>query len=261
MKIGYLGPIGTFSYEACKKYDENAELIQYRTITETIDMLEKNSVDEAIVPIENSIQGGVTETIDKLISSKNIYIKKEIILDISQNLMANKKYELSEIKEVYSHPQALAQCRTFLEDNLKDVILNQVSSTALSAKEVKNKDNTACIANLSCSKEYNLEIIKENIQDNDLNKTKFWVLSKEKNEYGDKMSLVFATKHIPGALYKVLGIFNKNDINLTKIESRPAKTSFGEYYFLVDLEVNSNITNTVLELEKECEFLKVLGIY
>lgn len=261
MKIGYLGPIGTFSYEACRKYKEDAELVQYRTISDTIDGLENKEIDEVIVPIENSIQGGVTETIDKLINSKDIYIKEEIVLDIFQNLMANKKYELSEIKEIYSHPQAIAQCRTFLEENFKNVELIQVSSTALSAKEVKNKDNTACIANLSCSKEYGLEIIKENIQDNDLNKTKFWVLSREKNLYGNKMSIIFTTKHLPGALYHVLGIFNKNDINLTKIESRPAKTSFGEYFFLVDLEVNFNINNTIIELKKECEFLKILGIY
>lgn len=261
MRLGYLGPKGTFSYEACKKYDKNAEFIQYRTITETIDGLDKLDVDEVIVPIENSIQGGVTETIDKLINSNNIFIKKEIILNISHNLMANKKYNLDEIKEIYSHPQALAQCRGFIEENLRDAIINEVSSTALSAKEVKNKDNVACIANLSCSTEYNLEVIRKNIQDNNLNKTKFWILSKQRNLSGNKMSIIFATKHIPGALYNVLGIFNNNSINLTKIESRPAKTSFGEYYFLVDLEVNANIQKTILELEKECQFLKILGIY
>ena len=225
MRLGYLGPKGTFSYETCKKYDKNAEFIQYRTITETIDGLDKLDVDEVIVPIENSIQGGVTETIDKLINSNNIFIKKEIILNISHNLMANKKYNLDEIKEIYSHPQALAQCRGFIEENLRDAI------------------------------------IRENIQDNNLNKTKFWILSKQKNISGNKMSMIFATKHIPGALYNVLGIFNNNKINLTKIESRPAKTSFGEYYFLVDLEVNKNIQKAISELENECQFLKILGIY
>ena len=261
MKIGYLGPKGTFSYEACKKYDENADLVEYKTITDTIDGIEKFEVDEVIVPIENSIQGGVTETIDKLVNSQDIYIKKELILDISQNLMANKKYDFSEIKEVYSHPQALAQCRSFLEENLNNASINQVSSTALSAKEVKNKDNSACIANLSCSKEYGLEVLKENIQDNDLNKTKFWILARKMNLIGNKMSMIFATKNKPGALYNVLGIFNNNDINLTKIESRPAKTSFGEYYFLVDLDVNSNISKTISELKNECQFLKILGLY
>ena len=261
MKIGFLGPKGTFSYEACKQYDETKEPIECRTIKETIIALKSDEISEVIVPIENSLQGGVTETIDTLIENDGIYIKKEVIVKINQNLIANKKYSFNEIKELYSHPQALAQCRNYIENNLKNAEVHQVSSTSLAAKEIKEKDYCACIANKSCISEYNLELLDENIQDNDMNQTKFWVLSKEQNECGNKMSIIFSTKHKPGALYEILGIFNKNDINLTKIESRPAKTVLGEYIFLVDVEVNDKIHETLEILKKECTYLKVLGRY
>ena len=104
-------------------------------------------------------------------------------------------------------------------------------------------------------------MIEENIQDNNFNKTKFWVLSKVQNNIGNKMSLIFSTKDEPGALYNTLGIFYKNQINLTKLESRPAKTEFGEYIFLVDLEINKNIDNVIEILNEKCKFLKVLGRY
>ena len=176
--------------------------------------------------------------------------------------MAMRKYNFDEIKELYSHPQAIAQCRNFIESNLKNAVINQVASTALAAKEVSKKEYCACIANMSCIEEYGLELLQDNIQTNDFNQTKFWILSKEENsKAGNKMSIIFSTTHKPGALYEVLGIFNRNNINLTKIESRPAKTFLGEYIFLVDLEVNYKIDETVIDLEKECRYLKVLGRY
>ena len=261
MKLGFLGPRGTFSFEACKKYNKEAEYVEFKNITDTILGLKNGMVDEVIVPIENSIQGGVTETIDSLILNGGIYIKKELVLKIAQNLMAMRKYELDEIKEVYSHPQAIAQCKNFIESSLKNAVINQVSSTALAAKEVSQKEYCACIANMSCIEEYGLELLQDNIQTNDLNQTKFWVLSKEETNVGNKMSIIFSTSHKPGALYEVLGIFNRNNINLTKIESRPAKTFLGEYIFLVDLEVNDKIDETIEVLKDECRYLKILGRY
>ena len=261
MKLGYLGPKGTFSYEASKKYSNNDELIEYRTIIENIKALQAGEIDKAIVPIENSIQGGVRETIDGLIETDGIYVNKEFTLKVSQNFMANRKYKLDEIKEIYSHPQALAQCRRYIENNCKNAIINQVSSTALAAKEIKTKDFCACIASESCLEEYGLELLDKNIQDNDFNQTKFWVISKKQNNVGNKMSLVFTTKNEPGALYKILGIFDKNKINLTKIESRPNKAILGEYIFWVDLEVNKTIDEALEALQTECKYLKILGTY
>jgi len=261
MILGFLGPKGTFSFEAAKSYSKESELKEYRTISEIIKGLNNNEIDEAIVPIENSIQGGVTETIDALIENNGIFVNKQIILKISHNLIANKKYDLNQIQEIYSHPQAIGQCRKYIEKNLVNAQINQVSSTALAAKEIKAKDFCACIANISCIDEYDLTILDTNIQDNNLNETKFWVLSKKENNTGNKMSIIFSCKDKPGALYQVLGIFNNNAINLTKIESRPAKTELGSYIFLVDLEINHTINNAIELLKKECAYLKILGKY
>ncbi len=259
--LGFLGPKGTFSYEVAKKYANDSELKEYRTITEIIIGLKDNEIEEAIVPIENSIQGGVTETIDALIENDKIFVNKEIIVKINHCLMANKKYELNEIKEIYSHPQALAQCRKYIEKNLKNAYINQVSSTALAAKEISKKDFCACIANASCIEEYQVMLLERIILTTELKPTKFWIMSRKQNKKGIKMSLLFSTKHKPGALYQVLGIFYENNVNLTKIESRPAKTQFGDYFFLVDLEINNDIDNTLELLKKECKYLKILGRY
>lgn len=261
MKLGYLGPKGTFSYEAANGYVASEELIEYKTIQDIILGIKNDEIDEGIVPIENSLQGGVTETIDTLVENGGIFIKKEIVLKIKQNLMANKKYNLEDIKEVYSHPQAIAQCRNYISSKLHNASVVQTSSTALAAREIKNKDYFACIANKSCAKEYGLALLEENIQDNDLNQTKFWVLSKNENLEGNKMSIIFSTQNKSGALYRVLGLFYENDINLTKIESRPAKTVLGEYIFLVDLELNEKIDETINLLINECSYIRILGRY
>ena len=262
MKIGFLGPRGTFSFEAAKSYsNENDELVMYRTIKECIEAVDNSRVDKVVIPIENSLQGTVTETVDSLVESKGVFIESEIIIKISQNLMANNKYHFEEIKEVYSHPQAIAQCRNYIDKNFRNADIIEVSSTALAAKEIKNKNNCACIANMSCVEEYGLTLLEENIQDNEFNQTKFWVLGREVQRKGTKMSLIFSTKHKPGALYNVLGLFNENNINLLKIESRPAKTFLGEYIFLVDVEISQRIGDTIDVLRRECSYLKVLGRY
>ena len=261
MKLGYLGPKGTFSHEAAIKYDSDMEYVEYNTLYETVQAISNNEVDEIIVPIENSIQGGVRDVLDSLIETENIFIKKEIILKINQNLLVSKETNKENIKTIYSHPQALAQCKKYLIDNFKNVKLVEVSSTAFSAKKIIGKAEVAAIANKACATEYGLKILEENIQDNDFNETKFWVISRKKNNTGNKMSLVFSTKDTPGALYKVLRIFYSNDINLTKIESRPAKTVLGEYIFLIDLEINKYIEIALKDLKEECKFIKILGIY
>lgn len=265
MKIGYLGPKGTFSYEICNNiYNDKYDKIPFWTILDLIKALDNNLIDEAIVPIENSLQGCVTETIDTIINSNNIYIHAEKILKINQNLMGKKKYKLNEIKQVYSHPQALAQCREYLQNKLKQVDLIEVSSTALSAKEVSQKEYTACICNMSCKEEYNLEVLDKNIQDNNSNETKFWRLVNYNKEVvgANKMTLIFSTEDKPGALFKALRIFEKNNLNLTKIESRPTKKQLGQYYFWVDIDLNNDIYEKVMkELKEVVVDLRLLGRY
>ncbi len=265
MKVGYLGPKGTFSYEiCCNTYDEQYEKIAFKTIGDLIQALECNEIDEAITPIENSLQGCVTETIDSIIKSKNIHIYAEEILKINQNLMAKEKCEFNEIKKIYSHPQALAQCRKFLENNFKEAEIIEISSTALAAKEISKKKNTACICSIGCKDKYNLQVLEENIQDNNLNETRFWRLTNKDKEdkCANKMTLVFFTKNKPGALYKALSIFEKNNLNLTKIESRPTKKELGQYYFWIDVELNNNKYERALkELKQVVVDFKILGKY
>lgn len=265
MKVGYLGPKGTFSHEACKNYCmENQEQIEYRTITETILALENNEIDEAIVPIENSLQGCVTEAIDTLIQNEDIKVKGEIVLDIKQNLMSNHYYALNEIEKVYSHPQALAQCKNYLEQYLQNAKIISVESTSFAAKTVsESNEKYACIGNKACLEVYNLKLIKENIQDNEFNKTKFWILAKREScNNPKKMSMIFSVKDKPGALYNVLEIFNKYNLNLTKIESRPAKTVLGEYYFWIDVLIESKKEiEAIQEIKEKGIYVRILGRY
>lgn len=266
MKVGYLGPKGTFSFEVCKKYcKNNEELVEFKTISDTIIALEKSEVDEVIVPIENSIQGCVTDAIDTLIQNEDIKVKDEILLEINQNLMANKNCKFEDVKKIYSHPQALAQCKNFLEKNFNLVDIIPVESTAGAAKIVSESiDICACIGNITCLDEYHLNLLKDGIQDNQFNKTKFWVLSKNENENinKNKMSMLFSVKDKPGALYNVLEIFNKYNLNLTKIESRPAKTVLGEYIFWIDVSIKDGYENKAIdEICDKGIFVRVLGKY
>lgn len=266
MKVGYLGPKGTFSYEVCNTYcKNNMQMVEYKTIPDTIIALENGEIDEAVVPIENSLQGCVTDAIDTLIKYENIKVRDEILLEIKQNLMSNKDCSFEEITKIYSHPQALAQCRNYLEGNgLLDKIVS-VESTALAAKKVSEEsDISACICNISCLEEYKLKLLDKSIQDNDFNKTKFWVLSKNENEKIDKskMSMLFSVKDKPGALYNVLKIFNEHNLNLTKIESRPAKTVLGEYIFWIDVTLeNSNEEKAIEEINNMGIYTRILGKY
>lgn len=264
MKVGYLGPKGTFSYEAsCNYYkEEHTEKIPFYTIRETMIALNKKEIQQCIVPIENSLQGCVTETIDTLIENQNIYVIAEEILEIKQNLMAGKTDKIKEITQIYSHPQALAQCREFIFRNFKSIKIVEVESTALAAKKVMSIPNAACIGSLQCMEEYQLQLIKKDIQDHNSNKTRFWILSNELNKKENKkMSLIFSTLHKPGALYEILAIFDKFKINLTKIESRPAKTKLGEYYFLVDIELNEKKQEIIQEIRKKAKYCRILGTY
>lgn len=266
MKIGFLGPRGTFSEEACREYSKTSDnIIEFRSILDTIFALDENQIDECIVPIENSLQGGVTDTIDALIEKENIKVKKEILLPIRQNLMSNKNCNLGEITKVLSHPQAIAQCTNYIKNNLKNAIVVPVESTALAAKIVsESKEVCACIGNIACTEEYKLNLIERNIQDNDSNKTKFWVLTKKENEEIElnKMSMIFSADDKPGALYDILGIFKKYDINLTKIESRPAKTVLGEYIFLIDISIkNVSVDEAISEIIKNGMYVRILGKY
>ncbi len=218
-----------------------------------------------IVPIENSIEGPVGITLDSLAHKFDLKIYNEIIIPINQNLIVNPGATMSDIEDVYSHSQAIAQCQEFIQKN--KIQPHYAVSTANAAKNIVGDKTKAAIGNSKAAELYNLEILKANIQDTDNNETKFVVLSKEDHEPtgNDKTSIIFSIyEDKPGGLYNILGIFQKNDINLTKIESRPSKKGLGKYMFFVDFEGHRNdaiIKNIIKEIDNNTYFLKILGSY
>ncbi len=264
MKLGYLGPIGSYSYEAACKYKKEEDTInEFETISKVVEELECGNIDKCIVPIENAIQGSVIDTIDSVLKYEDINIIDEIVLDIKHSFMA--KTRDTRIAKIYSHPQALAQCNTYLNENYYGVERVPVSSTSYAASLAAKESGTACICNNVCKDIYNLEVINDNIQDIKDNQTKFVVFSKTKNtRETKKTSVLFTTKDEPGALYKILGIFTIGEINLTKIESRPAKTKLGEYMFFVDIdgdEKEDKVKSVLDNVSSYCNYFRIIGSY
>ena len=241
------------------------ELVPYCTIPAVMESIINDECDLGIVPIENSIEGPVGITLDSLANQYDLKIYKEIIIPINQNLIVNPGTKMEDIVDVYSHAQALAQCREFV--NKYKIQPHYEISTARAAKNIIGDKSKAAIGNAKTVELYGLEILKANIQDTDNNETRFVVLSKDDHEPTgqDKTSIIFSIyEDRPGSLYKILGIFEKDNINLTKIESRPSKKGLGKYLFFVDFyghkddEVIKNILN---EIENNTYFFKVLGSY
>ncbi len=270
IKVGYLGPKGTFTHQAALEFHSKAgtEFIDSKNILEIFENIEKDILDFGVIPIENSLQGTVRDTLDLLIE-KNLIIYGEVELRIIQNLISLKRSDLSMIEKIYSHPQAFAQSRNWIKTNIPSVKLINVNSTSEAVKIVKelnNKKNGA-IGTEFASKIYHLKILNSNIEDNPSNFTRFLIISKRENELkGEKIktSLVFVVKHVPGALYQVLRIFAEANINLLKIESRPRRKGKWEYIFLMDFEGdkdNPKIKEVLEKMESNIIWHKILGSY
>ena len=241
------------------------DLIPYCTIPAVMESVANDECEMGIVPIENSIEGPVGITLDSLAHKFDLKIFKEIIIPINQNLIVNPNTKMDDITDVYSHSQAIAQCQEFIGKN--KIQPHYAVSTASAAKSILGDKTKAAIGNSKAAEIYNLEIIKPNIQDLDNNETRFVVLSKKDHEptNNDKTSIIFSIyEDKPGMLYKILGVFEKNHINLTKIESRPSKKGLGKYLFFVDFyghRNDENIKEILSEIDNLTYFLKVLGSY
>lgn len=261
--IAFFGPAGTFTEEAASRL--NGELVAFDSIIEVLEAVKTDRAKKGVVPIENSIEGPVGVTLDLLAQDYDLIIEKEIILPISHNLMVNKGVKLDEIDSVYSHAQPLAQCRIFLEK--LGLITHSTSSTAAAAKFIKGKNNAAAIGNHRAAELYDLDIIQTDIQDFENNRTRFIVLGNKESQPtdNDKTSIVFSLyEDRPGGLYGILGYFASENINLTKIESRPSKKGLGKYIFFIDFEghIQDKVVKDILDTIKEnTPFLKLLGSY
>ncbi|KON27993.1 hypothetical protein AC481_02950 [miscellaneous Crenarchaeota group archaeon SMTZ-80] len=266
-KIAFLGPRGTFCDQAALTFSNGKEylLLDCKNINDIFRMVENENVDYGVVPIENSTEGSINIALDLLLE-KNIYIAGEIMEKISHNLITKSGIEMSEIKIIFSHPQAIAQCRNFLEKNLPNVQIKETSSTASAVKEIKGLKHAAAIGSKLAAKTYKMSILVKFIEDNPNNFTRFFILAKNDCEFtgSDKTSIIFSVKHVPGALYDALGVFAKKKINLTKIESRPTKDKPWEYIFFCDFEghkTDIKLQQALKELGDKAIFLKILGSY
>ena len=261
--ISFLGPKGTFTHEAASMFGD--DLIAYCTIPAVMESVSNNETEYGIVPIENSIEGPVGITLDSLAHKFDLKIFNEIIIPINQNLIVNPGCCMEDIEDVYSHSQAIAQCREFILQNR--IQPHYAVSTANAAKSIIGDNSKAAIGNSKAAELYGLEILKANIQDTDNNETRFVVVSKKDHEPTgrDKTSIIFSIyEDRPGGLYNILGIFQRFNINLTKIESRPSKKGLGKYLFFVDFNGHQEdgvIKNIISEIDDNTYFLKVLGSY
>ncbi len=264
LKIAYMGPKASFSnLAALKRFGSQMEYTACGSIPEVFLEVERAAADYGVVPVENSIEGAVTHTLDMLVDS-DLLICSQVNLDVSHNLLAN--CAKNKIRKVYSNPQVFGQCRIWLQKNLPNVQLIDVLSTTYAAEVAKKEKNSAAIASLLASKVYGLKAISCGIQDSLHNITRFLVVGKNAalRTGHDKTSLLFSIKDKVGALYELLLPFRKYGVNLTKIESRPSKKKAWEYYFFVDIAGHKDdlkIQKALKELERRCNYLKILGSY
>lgn len=273
--IYYLGPDGSNTHNAmlnvlekCKIEVENK--MPQKTIKMALESLQQDNDGICVLPIENSIEGIVRETIDNLLKNKDesIKIQAQVCLPIKHLLLA-KTNDKSQIKKIISHPQAFAQCSKYLEENFKDAELKDTSSTSYAAEKVSQLDDLsiAAIANETCASIFDLKILSRDLNDENDNKTRFYVLSRKSFENVNKIgktAIILSTKNQSGALCSVLQIFSKHFINLTYIDSRPSKRKLGEYLFFMEIdgfENDEKVKLSLSELMQYVDFIKILGSF
>ena len=271
--IAYLGPQASFTEMAkdyfCDKFNINAYPTSLTTIRQVVEYVDDNPDTLGVLAVENSIEGTVRESLDNLIKKKNpnIRILSEYYMPIHHCLLA-RTTEFSSITGVISHPQALAQCQNFIHNEMPfNVNIIEAPSTAEAAKSLQNYNLTyGSIGSRKTAETYNLNVLKENINDDKSNQTRFILIGDfETDETGnDKTSLAFSTENKPGALLNILEIFMKNNINLSYIASRPSKQQFGDYIFIVNFDGHIHepkIMGTIQEIKEKITFMRFLGSY
>jgi chorismate mutase/prephenate dehydratase len=265
IEVAYLGPEATFSNLAGVEYfGHSARYRPMETIEDVFIEVERERVHYGIVPVENSIEGAVTSTLDSFMKY-SVKICGEVNLCISHHLV-NQSGDINDIKEVVSHSQPLAQCRQWLKKNLPDVKTQTVFSTALASKMAAGDPSIAAIASSMAVKTYHLHTVVKGIEDYSGNTTRFLLIGqKSPNRSGcDKTSLLVGLLDRPGALHKSLSILADHNINLTRIESRPQKGEAGKYLFFLDMEghmEDENIREGCKQLKKGCSYYEWLGSY
>ncbi len=265
LSVAYLGPPATFTHQAAQlRFGSSARLTPEKSIADVFDVVEKGQAELGVVPVENSTEGSVNLTLDRLMDS-SLLITGEILLEIALHLLS-RATQLSAIRTVCSHVQALAQCRQWLAVNLPEAQAVEVSSTAAAAERAAGDPMVAMVASELAARFHSLPILRSRIEDNPFNSTRFLVVGRRATAPSgkDKTSILCSVKHEVGALAKFLEPFARHGINLTKIESRPTKRRPWEYVFFVDFEGNQAappVQAALAEVRERCLFLKILGSY
>jgi chorismate mutase/prephenate dehydratase len=265
LKVAYFGPEASFTHIACKQhFGLSVRYVPVKSISGVFDEVARGRSEYGVVPIENSTEGVVNHTLDMFMES-DPQICAEILLEVSHHLLS-KAPSLGAVQKVYSHPQAIAQCRMWLDANLPGTPVIDVASTAVAAQLASEDETAAAIASELAAQIYNLRVVKAKIEDSPANFTRFLVIGRRPPPPSgdDKTSLMISLKDEPGILYRALQPFHDHKVNLTKIESRPSKKKPWEYVFFIDLDGHMQtplVAKAVEELRPSCEVVKVLGSY
>ncbi|HEY8490956.1 MAG TPA: prephenate dehydratase [Dehalococcoidia bacterium] len=268
-RLAYLGPPGTFAEEAALRYDPEAQLLPFASFSAVATAVDSGMADEGVVAIENSLEGSVPETLDILIHESHLRIRRELVLPVEHCLLVSPGTDADRIEVIYSHPQALGQCRRFLERCFPKARVEAALSTAAAVQDLAKDGRAAAIGTRRAAELYGAEVLASGIQDQRANETRFVVLAPEDHPPTgrDKTSLALSFSEAqdrPGALVGVLKEFSDRDINLTKVESRPSKESLGKYIFLVDLEGHRQDPTVAAALEAvraKASLFKIFGSY
>jgi len=264
LKVAYLGPEASFSnLAAMKRFGSQVAYLSCQSITDVFLQVQRDAADYGVVPIENSIEGAVSHTMDMFIDS-DLKICSQLMLGISLNLLA--RCPKDKIRKIYSIPQVFGQCRIWLQQNLPSVERIEVSSTTRAAEIASKEKYSASISSMLAARIYGLKAVAVSIEDSPHNITRFLVIGKSGTAPTgrDRTSIMFSIKDRVGALYAMLLPFRKYGVNLTRIESRPSKKKAWDYYFFVDLcghKDDKNVAGALRALENKCKFMKVLGSY
>jgi len=264
MSIAYLGPEATFTHQAAiKRFGSSLHYASQKTITDVFAEVSKNRADYGVVPIENSTEGVVTHTLDMFVDS-DLKIVSQIVLRVQHCLLSRGRR--AQVKKLFAHPQALAQCRAWVQNHLPRVEIIETSSNARSAEFAARDKESAAIAGVLAAEKYSLPVLEYDIQDNAANATRFLVLGRQCSPPTgkDRTSLMFSIMDKVGALYRALAPFRRYRINMTKIESRPSKRKAWEYFFFVDCDghfEDRKVAKALAMLAEQCSFVKVLGSY
>ncbi len=264
MKVAYLGPKGTYSHLAAKTMAGESERIPYRSFAEIFGALSRGEVDSAVIPVENALQGGVSQCLDLLFEHEDLYIAAEQKIEITHKVVAFCGTKETDVKRVFSHEQALGQCRNYLFAHFPLATLVAVSSTAEGLCQMREKGD-ACIVGGHAEIGADKIVLCQNAMDGKTNCTVFLEVKRGRPQVGkNKVFFVCGCKDRPGALLDILRVLDTYGLNMTKIESRPLKTRLGEYIFFIEFEGSlqgERERDALQELSKTTVYFRILGSY